>query len=197
MSNTTFDNFPSGVSKDLFKRLKNGENIHHGDPEYYKITNVVNRTLSLINDLNKEGDIAKIRGLLSEITGQQLDESTTVYPPFYTNFGRFIRLGKNVFINHACTFLDFGGITLEDDVLVGPQVKLVTENHALDPGDRKKLICKPILIRRNAWIGAGVTILPGVTVGENVVIAAGAVVTRDVDSNTLVGGIPAKFIKEI
>ena len=90
-----------------------------------------------------------------------------------------------------------GGITLEDNVLIGPKVNLITENHLLNPDDRKSLVCKPIVIKRNAWIGAAATILPGVTIGENSVVAAGAVVTSDVPSNTVVGGIPAKFIKNI
>jgi acetyltransferase-like isoleucine patch superfamily enzyme len=90
-----------------------------------------------------------------------------------------------------------GGITIEDNVLIGPQVKLVTENHPLDPATRKGLITKPILIKRNAWVGAGATILPGVTIGENSVVAAGAVVSKDVPENTVVGGIPAKFLKNV
>jgi acetyltransferase-like isoleucine patch superfamily enzyme len=90
-----------------------------------------------------------------------------------------------------------GGITIEDDVMIGPRVNLVTENHPLDPANRKALIAKPILIRRNAWIGAGVTILPGVTIGENAIVAAGAVVSKDVEDNTIVGGVPAKFIRSI
>jgi acetyltransferase-like isoleucine patch superfamily enzyme len=126
-----------------------------------------------------------------------LDESTTVFPPFYTNFGRFIHIEKNVFINHACSFLDMGGITLEDHVLLGPKVNLITENHPADPANRRTLICKPIVIKRNAWIGAAATILPGVTIGENAIVAAGAVVSRDVPANTVVGGVPAKFIKKI
>ena len=120
-----------------------------------------------------------------------------VFVPFYTNFGRFIQIGKNVFINHACTFLDMGGITIEDDVLIGPKVNLITENHPIDPGDRKALVLSPVVVKRNAWIGASATILPGVTIGENSVVAAGAVVTSDVQPNTIVGGVPARIIKKI
>jgi acetyltransferase-like isoleucine patch superfamily enzyme len=139
----------------------------------------------------------QIRDRFSEITGTQLDESTTVFAPFYTNFGRFTQKGKNVFINHACSFLDMGGITIEDDVLIGPKVNLITENHPIDPVDRRALICKRIVVKRNAWIAAAATILPGVTIGENAVVAAGAVVFSDVPANTIVGGVPAKFIKTI
>ncbi|WP_113924189.1 DapH/DapD/GlmU-related protein [Cognataquiflexum aquatile] len=188
---------PIDTSKDIFERLKGGEPIRLNDPEYFKINEIVNRTLSLVSKLNQSGDIQIIRSTLRDIIGKPIDESTMIFPPFYTNFGRFIHLGKNVFINHACSFLDLGGITLEDHVLIGPQVKLVTENHPLDPTDRRALIGKPIVIKRNAWIGAGATILPGVTIGENAVVAAGAVVSKDVAANTVVGGIPAKFIKNI
>ncbi|ANE50096.1 DapH/DapD/GlmU-related protein [Flavisolibacter tropicus] len=184
-------------NKDIFKRMKAGEPIRLDDPEYFKVLDVVNRTIALSADLNASTDVKQIRERLSKIIGTQLDESTTVFAPFYTNFGRFIQIGKNVFINHACSFLDMGGITIEDEVLIGPKVNLITENHPLDPADRRALICKPILIKRNAWIGAGATILPGVTIGENAVVAAGAVVSKDVPANTVVGGIPAKLIKTI
>lgn len=184
-------------NKDIFKRMKAGEPIRLDDPEYFKVLDVVNRTIALSADLNASTDVKQIRERLSKVIGTQLDESTTVFAPFYTNFGRFIQIGKNVFINHACSFLDMGGITIEDEVLIGPKVNLITENHPLDPADRRALICKPILIKRNTWIGAGATILPGVTIGENAVVAAGAVVSKDVPANTVVGGVPAKLIKAI
>ena len=134
---------------------------------------------------------------MSEIIGQQLDESTTVFTPFHTNFGRHIRIGKNVFINHACTFLDLGGITIEDDVLIGPKVSIITENHPTNPDQRKMLDLKSVHIKRNVWIGANATILPGVTIGENSIVAAGAVVTKDVPDNVVVAGVPAKIVKTI
>jgi acetyltransferase-like isoleucine patch superfamily enzyme len=182
-------------NRDIFTRLQAGEPIGLNDPEYFKIQEVVDRTIQQVVELNNATNTNSIREQLSEIIGNDVDDSTTVFPPFHTNFGRFIQIGKNVFINHACSFLDMGGITIEDNVLIGPKVNLVTENHPLDPTERRALICKPILIKRNAWIGAAATILPGVTVGENAVVAAGAVVSKDVPSNTVVGGIPAKQIK--
>jgi len=182
---------------ETFARFQSGEVVHPSDPAFGFIFPIVGETLRLIGKLNTLGDITEARKILSQIFGQELDESTTVFPPFTTNLGRFTKIGKRVFINHGCSFLDLGGITIEDDVLIGPQVKLVTENHPMDPSTRKGLITKPILIKRNAWIGAGATVLPGVTVGKNAVVAAGAVVTKDVAANTLVGGIPAKLIKSI
>ena len=185
------------ANKDIFERMRSGEPIRLNDTQYPKIQTVVNRTLKLNSTLNNSEDVELIRKHLSEIIDKEIDASTIIFVPFYTNFGRFITIGKNVFINHACSFLDMGGITIEDNVLIGPKVNLITENHPLNPNDRKTLICKPIVIKRNAWIRAAATILPGVTIDENAVVAAGAVVTTDVAPNTIVGGVPAKFIKNI
>lgn len=190
-------NTSNQAGRDIFDRLKDGEPIRLNDPQYFKVQEVVNRTIALSASLNTSTNVDQIRQQLSNITGQQIDESTLVFAPFYTNFGRFIQIGKNVFINHACSFLDMGGITIEDEVLLGPRVNLITENHPLDPADRRALVCKPIIIKRKAWIGAAATILPGITIGENAVVAAGAVVTTDVPANTIVGGVPAKIIKSI
>jgi acetyltransferase-like isoleucine patch superfamily enzyme len=183
--------------KQIFERLKAGELVRLDDPEFFKVDEIVTRTLALSPAVNSATTTDEVRKRLSEIIGSTLDGSTTVFAPFYTNFGQFINIGKHVFINHACSFLDMGGITLEDHVLIGPRVNLITENHPLNPADRRGILCKPIVIKRNAWIGAGATILPGVTIGENSVVAAGAVVSRDVPDNTVVGGIPAKIIKTI
>ena len=184
--------------KDIFQRMQAGEPLRKEDPEYPRFAEAVSRTISLVTQMNASAqDVEGVRKRLGEIIGTEIDASTTIFPPFYTNFGRFIRLGKNVFINHACSFLDLCPITIEDDVMIGPKVNLITENHPLDPKDRKTVLLKPIVVRRNAWIGAGATILPGVTIGENAVVAAGAVVSRDVPPNSIVAGIPAKVIKMV
>jgi len=183
------------MPSDIFQRLKAGGiiPIH----EMGEAWDVVARTQKLSPALNASTSMDEMRERLGEIIGTPIYKSTTVFVPFFTNFGKHIRLGKNIFINHACTFLDLGGITIEDDVQIGPKVNLITENHPVDPRQRKNLDLKSIRIKRNVWIGAAVTILPGVTVGENSIIAAGAVVNKDVPDNTIVGGIPAKVIKNI
>lgn len=182
----------------ILRRLKAGEPLRKDDPEYNTFGEIVARTIRLCVEMNASAtDVDQVRNHLSDIIGTEIDGSTTIFPPFYTNFGRFTSLGKNIFINHACSFLDIGGITIEDDVLIGPRVNLTTENHPIDPSDRKTVILQPILIKRNAWIGAGATVLPGVTIGENSIVAAGAVVSRDVAPNTVVAGIPAKVVKTI
>jgi acetyltransferase-like isoleucine patch superfamily enzyme len=197
MDNSEKNGGANQQATDIFNRLKAGEPIRLDDPDYPKVQEVVNRAIELSAQLNTSTNIDQIRERLGEIIDTKLDESTTVFAPFYTNFGRFITIGKRVFINHACSLLDMGGITIEDDVLIGPKVNLVTENHPLDPADRRALICKPIVIKRNAWIGAAATILPGVTIGENSVVAAGAVVSKDVPAYMVVGGIPATFIRSV
>lgn len=140
---------------------------------------------------------AQIRTILADITQSDIDDTLTVNLPFYSDFGRHIRIGKNVFINTACVFTDLGGITIDDNVLIAPRVTIVTINHPETPSERRGLILKPVHIKQNAWIGAGATILGGVTVGQNAIVAAGAVVTKDVPDNAVVAGVPAKVIKMI
>ncbi|QHT65180.1 sugar O-acetyltransferase [Rhodocytophaga rosea] len=184
--------------QDIFQRMQAGEPLRNDDPEYPRFAEVVARTIRLVTQMNASAeDVHQVRKQLSEITGREIDASTTIFPPFYTNFGRFIKLGKNVFINHGCSFLDLCNITIEDEVMIGPKVNLITENHPLDPNDRKTVLLKPIVVKRNAWIGAAATILPGVTIGENAVVAAGAVVSRDVPANSIVAGVPAKVVKTL
>jgi len=182
---------------DIFERLRNGETILPNDPEAYKMREASYRTKELLVQMNNATDPKKIRELLSQITGTEIDNSVAVFTPLYINYGKHTKIGKNVFINFDCTFLDLGGIIIEDNVLIAPKVSLLSEGHPLEPETRHALVPKPIYIRKNAWIGAGAIILPGVTIGENAVVASGAVVSKDVPDNVIVGGIPAKIIKTI
>jgi acetyltransferase-like isoleucine patch superfamily enzyme len=183
--------------KDIFDLMKTGEEVSPNHPQFAHFMEMVEATLQKNIALNNALSTPERRAILSDIIEKHIDQSTTIFTPFHINFGKHTSLGKNIFINHACSFLDLGGITIEDDVLIGPRVNLITENHPVDPNKRKSLLCKPILIKRNAWIGAGATILPGVTIGENAIVAAGAVVSKDVAKNTIVAGVPAKYIKHI
>ena len=135
--------------------------------------------------------------LMSRLTGKKIDPSFRMYPPFYADFGKNISIGKNVFFNSGCKFQDQGGIEIGDNCLIGHNAVLATANHSLDPRENRKLNYAPIKICNNVWLGANVTVLQGVTIGEWAVVAAGAVVTKDVAPYTIVGGIPAKFIKEV
>ena len=135
--------------------------------------------------------------LFSDLTGKPVDPSFRLFPPFYTDFGKNITLGKNVFINSDCKFQDQGGIIIDDGALIGHGVVLATLNHDLAPSKRQQLHPAPIHIGKNVWIDANAVICAGVTIGDNAVVAAGAVVVRDVEANTVVGGVPAKVIKRI
>ena len=184
-------------SKDIFEHLLNGETIAANNPEAYKLRDASYATKQLLVQMNNSSDPAEIRELLSQITGSAINESVAIFTPLYINYGKHTKIGKNVFINFDCVFLDLGGITIEDNVLIAPKVSLLSEGHPVNPNDRQSLVPGHIHIKKNAWIGAGATILPGVTIGENAVVAAGAVVSKDVAANTIVGGIPAKIIKLI
>ena len=184
------------IQKDIFERLLAGETILPNDLQISRLREEAYAVKALLNQMNNSSNPEEITKILSQILGKKVQD-VAIFTPLYINYGKHINIGKNVFINFDCTFLALGGITIEDDVLIGPKVSLITENHPLNPQDRKGLICKSILIKRNAWIGANATILPGVTIGENAVVASGAVVSKDVPDNTVVGGIPAKFIKTI
>lgn len=183
--------------KDIFRRLMNGETISPNDPEAYEMRDASYATKKMLVQMNNSADPVEIRTLLSQITDSEIDESVTVFTPLHINYGKNTKIGKNVFINFDCTFLDLGGITIEDNVLIAPKVNLLSEGHPLSPENRQSLVPGQIRIRKNAWIGANATILPGVTIGENAVVASGAVVSKDVPDNAVVGGVPAKIIKSI
>ena len=139
----------------------------------------------------------EVRRLMSELTASEIDESFGLFPPFHTDCGKNIKIGKRVFINAGCQFQDQGGIEIGDDVLIGPQTIIATLNHDPNPDKRDGMFAKPVKIGNKAWLGARVTICPGVTIGEGAIVGAGAVVTKDVPPRTVVAGVPAKFIKTI
>lgn len=158
----------------------------------------VKRAMAITAALNRltYDDADEVRAVFSDLIGKKVDDSFLLIPPFYTANGLDIRVGRNVFVNQNCTFYDLGGLDIGDDVMIGPNVSLITTGHPIEPSQRRAfVVAKPIVIERNVWIAAGATVIGGVTVGENSVIAAGAVVTRDVPPNTLVGGNPARVIR--
>ncbi|MFT4116120.1 sugar O-acetyltransferase [Bradyrhizobium sp.] len=174
--------------------------IHRRTSESAAMTANVRRAMAITAKLNRltYDDAAEVRALFSELTGRAVDDGFLLIPPFYTAGGNEIRVGRNVFVNQNCTFYDLGGLDIGDDVMIGPNVSIITTGHPLQPSQRRSVtIGKPIVIERNVWIAAGATIIGGVTVGENSVVAAGAVVTKDVPANTLAGGNPARVIRAI
>lgn len=160
----------------------------------------IKRAMAITASLNRLtfNDADEVRALFSDLIGKEVDESFLLIPPFYTAGGVDISVGRNVFVNQNCTFYDLGGLDIADDVMIGPNVSLITTGHPIEPSQRRDfVVAKPIVIERNVWIGAGATIIGGVTVGENSVVGAGSVVTKDVPPNTLVGGNPARVIRSI
>ena len=146
---------------------------------------------------NKYNTPSELRRWMSLLIHQELDEGFGLFPPFFTDCGKNIHLGKNVFINAGCRFQDQGGIYIGDGTFIGHNVILATLNHDLNPNTRADMYPKPIHIGKKVWIGSGAIVLPGVSIGDNSVIAAGSVVTKNVPENVVYGGNPAKFIKKI
>lgn len=151
-------------------------------------------TMKLNTSYHSQEEIVEI---FSELTGSEVDASFMCFPPFYTDFGKNITIGKNVFFNTGCSFQDRGGIDIGDGSMIGMNVSINTLNHGLPLETRNTTYPSPVHIGKNVWIGSNATILPGVTIGDHAVIAAGAVVTKDVAKDAVVAGVPAKFIKNI
>lgn len=139
----------------------------------------------------------ELRELMGRLTGKKVDDTFRLFPPFYTDFGKNITIGNDVFINSGCHFQDQGGITIGDGSLIGHNVVLATINHDLNPENGRKNHYAPIHIGAHVWIGSNATILPGVSVGDWAVVGAGAVVTKDVPPFTVVGGVPARILKTL
>lgn len=174
--------------------------VHIPSPEWDAASSAVKRAMRLTAELNKLSfdDVAKVRDVFSELTGRKVDDTFILIPPFYSAYGLDIRVGHKVFINQCCTLYDMGGVDIGDRVMIGPNVSIITTGHPLEPSKRRAYVeAKPIVIEKNVWIATGATIIGGVTVGENSVVAAGAVVTKDVPPNSFVAGVPAQIIRSL
>ena len=142
-------------------------------------------------------DENEITELFAKITAKPVGQGVRIEPPFYTDFGKNITVGNNVFINAGCIFQDQGGIVIGDGTFIGHNTVLATLDHDIAPDKRHLLHPAPIRIGSRVWIGAGVVITKGVTIGDNSIVAAGAVVTRDIPANVIAAGVPSKVIREI
>ena len=185
-------------TKEFIKIMDSGAEVIAKSETHLYMTYLSNEAMKITAELNNSYHTPEeIGALMEKLTNRLFPEGAYMFPPFYTDCGKNIKLGKNVFINTGCQFQDQGGITIGDNTLVGPKTVIATLNHHQNPDKRANLIPKPVVIGKNVWIGANVTILPGVTIGDGAIIAAGAVVNKDVEKNTIVGGVPAKKIKEV
>ncbi len=186
------------TTEEFIKIMDSGAEVTAKSEVHLHMTYLSNEAMKITSELNSAYHTPEeIAALMTKLTGRPFPEGAYMFPPFYTDCGKNLRLGKNVFINSGCQFQDQGGITIGDGTLVGPKTVIATLNHHQNPSKRANLIPKPVTIGKNVWIGANVTILPGVTIGDGAIIAAGAVVNRDVKENTIAGGVPARFIKKI
>ena len=183
---------------DLLEYLNQGKTVEAGSALHEVMHEAAQEAMKVTAELNgRYHTPEEVRELFSRLTGKPVDPSFALFPPFYTDCGKNITVGKNVFFNSGCRFQDQGGIRIGDGVLVGHNAVLATLNHDVDPRKRGNITPAPIVIGNDVWIGANVTIVPGVTIGDGAIIAAGAVVTRDVPPNTIAGGVPAKVIRTI
>lgn len=172
--------------------------VNLGTAAYDEIEAINAINQKLLQQLNSQVlDQTEIKEIVSQITNEHIDETTEIRLPFRTDFGRNLHIGKYVFINSGSMFTDLGGIYIGDHALIGPNVTIVSVNHRIEPGDRRNLDLQPVYVHDNAWLSANVTVTPGVSIGENAIVGAGAVVTHNVPANTIVAGVPARIIKTI
>ena len=184
--------------KDIFSRLKSGEAIHmQNEPAYQAVAHKeMARCRQLcfrINTTFPENDI--LWELENRLFGEKLPKTSFFTAPFQVDYACQMEIGQHVFTNHDLTVMSAGGVTLEDNVMIGPGAAILTVNH--DFHDTQVLLCKPVRIRKGAWIGARSIIMPGVTVGEGSVVGSGAIVTHDVPDHVVAAGSPARVLKHL
>lgn len=178
-----------------FRRyMKDKSYIQAGSPVHLYMHKLSVEARKITTELNSETDPRKIASLFFELIGKPEREGFSLFPPFYTECGKNITVGDRVFINMCCCFQDHGGIEIGDDVLIGHGVYIATLNHVAEPEKRGDMLPSPVKIGNRVWIGAGARLLPGVTIGDDAVIAMGAVVTKNVPQGAIVAGVPARII---
>jgi acetyltransferase-like isoleucine patch superfamily enzyme len=182
--------------QDFLDHVNRGETVTAGSDRHRFMLETAQEALGIVARINagyRTPD--EVRALLGDLTGRPVDESVAVFPPFYSEFGKNLTLGRDIFVNMGCRFQDTGGITIGDGSLIGHGCTLTTLDHGLDPDRRGDMVPAPVTIGRKVWLGASVTVVPGVTIGDGAVVGAGAVVTRDVPADAIVAGVPAKLIR--
>ena len=186
------------TTREFNAQLQRDNHIAAGSPAHefmHKAADEARKTTALINGAYHTDE--ELRALMSRLVGYRVDDGFRLFPPVYTDFGKNIKIGKDVFVNSGCCFQDQGGVTLGDGCLVGHNVVFATLDHDKRPGRRGDMTAAPIVVGKDVWIGAHATILKGVTIGDGAIVAAGAVVTKDVPPNTIAAGVPARVVKTI
>lgn len=186
------------TTQEFNAQLLRDNHIAAGSPAHefmHKAADEARKTTALINGAYHTDE--ELRALMSRLVGYRVDDGFRLFPPVYTDFGKNIKIGKDIFVNSGCCFQDQGGVTLGDGCLVGHNVVFATLDHDKRPGRRGDMTAAPIVVGKDVWIGAHATILKGVTIGDGAIVAAGAVVTRDVPPNTIAAGVPARVVKTI
>ena len=184
--------------KEYLAHMNAGDPVTGGGEMHRFMREINEATMRLTFDLNSKYHTAEeVREIFSKIIGKPVDKGFRLFPPFYTNCGKNITLGKGIFINTGCHFQDQGGITIGDGTLLGNDVVLTTMNHDFDPDQRTTTYPAPIVIGKKVWLGSSVTVVPGVTIGDGAIIGAGAVVTKDIPPYTIAAGVPARVIRQI
>ena len=186
------------TTQEFNAQLQRDNHIAAGSPAHefmHKAADEARKTTALINGAYHTDE--ELRALMSRLVGYRVDDGFRLFPPVYTDFGKNIKIGKDVFVNSGCCFQDQGGVTLGDGCLVGHNVVFATLDHDKCPSKRGDMTAAPIVVGKDVWIGAHATILKGVTIGDGAIVAAGAVVTRDVPPNTIAAGVPARVVKTI
>lgn len=186
------------TTQEFNAQLQRDNHIAAGSPAHefmHRAADEARKTTALINGAYHTDE--ELRALMSRLVGYRVDDGFRLFPPVYTDFGKNIKIGKDVFVNSGCCFQDQGGVTLGDGCLVGHNVVFATLDHDKRPGRRGDMTAAPIVVGKDVWIGAHATILKGVTIGDGAIVAAGAVVTRDVPPNTIAAGVPARVVKTI
>ncbi len=186
------------TNAEFIKEMASNAHTKCGGDVHMKMHELSQEAIRITTEINSRyHEPGELRALMKQLTGQKIDESFGLFPPFFTDCGKNIHLGKGVFINSGCKFQDQGGIFIGDNCLIGHNTVIATLNHGMLPDERGDLIPSPVHIGSGVWIGSGSIILPGVTIGDNAVIGAGSVVTKDIPADTVAVGSPAKVIKSI
>lgn len=186
------------MNNDIFTKDLSGEMVSPNEQGYDALITDIFATMKTATEMNTGYHTPEnVHEYMEHILGKPLDESTTVLPPLYIDYGKPVNIGKGCFIQQCCTFFGRGGITIGNEVFIGPKVNLITINHDVNPENRSATYGRPIVIEDKVWIGINTTILPGVKIGYGAIVGASSVVTKDVPAMTIVAGNPARIIKQI